>query len=62
MAETTLNISLTVNDEQLKSLIADNFSDLPKDKLQDIILQGLNDYIKQMVNYCLYMKIVILHH
>ena len=46
MAETTLNIQITVNDEQLKSLITNNIQDLPKDKLQDLLLQGLNDYIK----------------
>lgn len=37
MAETTLNIQITVNDEQLKSLITNNIQDLPKDKLQDIL-------------------------
>ena len=46
MAETTLNIQITLDDEQLKTLITDNIQDLPKDKLQDILLQGLNDYIK----------------
>ena len=46
MAETTLNIQITLDDEQLKTLITDNIQDLPKDKLQDILLQGLNDYVK----------------
>lgn len=46
MAETTLNIQITLDDEQLKSLITNNIQDLPKDKLQDILLQGLSDYIK----------------
>ena len=46
MAETTLNIQITLDDEQLKSLMMNNIQDLPKDKLQDILLQGLNDYIK----------------
>mgnify|MGYP000568358245 CR=1 FL=1 len=46
MAETTLNIQITLDDEQLKSLITNNIQDLPKAKLQDILLQGLNDYIK----------------
>lgn len=46
MAETTLNIQITLDDEQLKSLITNNIQNLPKDKLQDILLQGLNDYIK----------------
>lgn len=46
MAETTLNIQITLDDEQLKTLITNNIQDLPKDKLQDILLQGLSDYVK----------------
>jgi hypothetical protein len=41
--ENTLNIQITLNDEQLKNLIIGNISELPKDKLQDILLQAIKE-------------------
>ena len=38
--ENTLNIQITLNDEQLKNLIVGNLNDLPKEKLQEVLLQG----------------------
>lgn len=43
--ENTLNIQITLNDEQLKNLIVGNINDLPKDKLQDILLQAIKEIL-----------------
>ena len=43
--ENTLNIQLTLNDEQLKNLIVGNINDLPKEKLQDILLQAIKEIL-----------------
>lgn len=43
--ENTLNIQLTLNDEQLKELIIGNINDLPKEKLQDILLQAIKEIL-----------------
>jgi hypothetical protein len=43
--ENTLNIQITLNDEQLKNLITGNINDLPKEKLQDILLQAIKEIL-----------------
>lgn len=43
--ENTLNIQITLNDEQLKSLIMGNITDLPKEKIQDVILQAIKEFL-----------------
>lgn len=43
--DNTLNIQLTLNDEQLKELIIGNINDLPKEKLQDILLQAIKEIL-----------------
>lgn len=43
--ENTLNIQITLNDEQLKNLIVGNINELPKEKLQDILLQAIKDIL-----------------
>lgn len=43
--ENTLNIQITLNDEQLKSLIMDNINELPKEKLQDVLLQAIKEVL-----------------
>lgn len=43
--ENVLNIQLTLNDEQLKNLILGNINDLPKEKLQDILLQAIKEIL-----------------
>ena len=43
--ENTLNIQITLNDEQLKNLIVGNINDLPKEKLQDILLQSIKEIL-----------------
>jgi hypothetical protein len=43
--ENTLNIQITLNDEQLKNLIVGNLNDLPKEKLQDILLQAIKEIL-----------------
>lgn len=41
--ENVLNIQLTLNDEQLKNLIIGSINELPKEKLQDILLQAIKE-------------------
>ena len=43
--ENTLNITITLNDEQVKDLIVGNLNELPKEKLQDILLQGIKEVL-----------------
>ena len=43
--ENTLNIQITLNDEQLKNLIMGNINELPKEKLQDILLQAVKEVL-----------------
>lgn len=43
--ENTLNIQITLNDEQLKDLIIGNLNDLPKEKLQEVLLQGIKEVL-----------------
>lgn len=43
--ENTLNIQITLNDEQLKDLIVGNINDLPKEQLQDILLQAIKEIL-----------------
>lgn len=43
--ENTLNIQITLNDEQLKNLIIGNINELPKEKLQDILLQAIKEIL-----------------
>lgn len=43
--ENTLNLSITLNDEQLKQLIVGNINDLPKEKLQDVLLSAIKEIL-----------------
>lgn len=43
--ENTLNITITLNDEQVKDLIVGNLNELPKEKLQDILLQSIKEVL-----------------
>lgn len=43
--ENTLNIQITLNDEQLKNLIMGNIDNLPKEKLQEILLQAIKEIL-----------------
>ena len=44
--ENTLNIQLTVTDEQMASLIKGNLENLPDDKLQEIFSNALIEFLK----------------
>lgn len=44
--ENTLNIQISLNDEQLSSLIKGNIEKLPDEKLQDIFSNALIDFFK----------------
>ena len=44
--ENTLNIQLTVTDEQMTSLIKGNLENLPDDKLQEILSNALIEFFK----------------
>ena len=54
--ENTLNIQLTLNDEQLKELIIGNINDLPKEKLQDILLQAIKEILTSPDGQKLFME------
>lgn len=43
--ENTLNIQITLNDEQLKDLIIGNINDLPKETLQEILLGSIESFL-----------------
>lgn len=43
--KTTLNIQITLNDEQLKDLIIGNINDLPKEALQNILLESIRSFL-----------------
>ena len=43
--ENTLNIQVTLDDNQLKDLIVGNISDLPKEKLQDVLLGAIKEFL-----------------
>lgn len=44
--ENTLNIQLTVDDEQLAQLIRGNIEALPKDRLQDLLCSALSAFLE----------------
>ena len=44
--ENTLNIQITVTDEQMTSLIKGNLENLPNDKLQEILSNALIEFFK----------------
>ena len=44
--ENTLNIQLTVDDEQLAQLIRGNIEALPKDKLEDLLCSALSAFLE----------------
>ena len=44
--ENTLNIQITVTDEQMASLIKGNLENLPDDKLQEIFSNALTEFLK----------------
>ena len=44
--ENTLNIQITVTDEQMASLIKGNLENLPDDKLQEIFSNALIEFLK----------------
>lgn len=43
--ENTLNIQVTLDDKQLKDLIVGNINDLPKEKLQDVLLGAIKEFL-----------------
>ena len=43
--ENTLNIQITLNDEQLKDLIMGNINELPKEALQEILLGSIKSFL-----------------
>lgn len=43
--ENTLNIQVTLDDNQLKDLIVGNINDLPKEKLQDVLLGAIKEFL-----------------
>ena len=53
--ENTLNIQITLNDEQLKNLIVGNINDLPKDKLQEVLLQAIGEVLTSKEGQKLFM-------
>lgn len=53
--ENTLNIQITLNDEQLKNLIVGNINDLPKDKLQEVLLQAVKEVLTSKEGQKLFM-------
>lgn len=44
--ENTLNLQITVTDEQMTSLIKGQLDDLPDDKLQEILANALTEFFK----------------
>ena len=44
--ENKLNIQITVDDEQMASLIRGNLENLPKEKLQEIFSNALTEFLK----------------
>lgn len=44
--DNTLNIQITVTDEQMASLIRGNLENLPDDKLQEIFSNALTEFLK----------------
>ena len=44
--ENTLNIQITVTDEQMSSLIRGNLENLPDEKLQEIFSNALTEFLK----------------
>ena len=44
--ENKLNIQITVDDEQMASLIKGNLENLPDDKLQEIFANALSEFLK----------------
>lgn len=53
--ENTLNIQITLNDEQLKGLITGSIADLPKDKLQEVLLQAVKEVLTSKEGHKLFM-------
>jgi hypothetical protein len=43
--ENTLNIQITLDDNQLKDLIVGNINDLPKEKLQEVLLAAIKEIL-----------------
>ena len=43
--ENTINIQITVDDEQLKNLLSNNINDLPKEKIQEILLESIKEFL-----------------
>jgi hypothetical protein len=54
--ENTLNIQITLNDEQLKNLIVGNLNDLPKEKLQEVLLQGIKEVLTSEAGKQLFIR------
>lgn len=44
--ENTLNIQITVTDEQMTSLIKGNLENLPDDKIQEVLSNALTEFFK----------------
>ena len=53
--ENVLNIQITLDDEQLKSLITNNINDLPKEKLQEILSQAIKEVLTSEKGQKLFM-------
>lgn len=54
--ENTLNIQITLNDEQLKNLIVGNLNDLPKEKLQEVLLQSIKEVLTSDAGQQLFIR------
>lgn len=54
--KTTLNIQITLNDKQLKDLIVDNINDLPKEALQNILLESIRSFLASEIGQNLFYE------
>ena len=54
MAEVTLNIN--INDDQIKELINWEFQNLPKEKLDEIVLEIVKDQLNKDINRWLFVQ------
>ena len=54
--ENTINVQLTLNDDQLKDLILGNIKELPQEKLQEILLQSIKEILTSKEGQFLFMS------
>ena len=46
-----MEIKIDVNEEQFKTLMEKTIADLPQEKLQEVVLEGMKGYLSNMSNW-----------